>query len=54
LPHAILGMKLCEKYKEKPDICNAVGAHHDEVEMQTLLAPIEFAVSRACCNRFWP
>ena len=31
---------LCEKYKEKPDICNAVGAHHDEVEMQTLLAPI--------------
>ena len=39
LPHAILGMKLCEKYKEKPDICNAVGAHHDEVEMQTL-API--------------
>ena len=35
-----LGMKLCEKYKEKPDICNAVGAHHDEVEMQTLLAPI--------------
>ena len=40
LPHAILGMKLCEKYKEKPDIRNAVGAHHDEVEMQTLLAPI--------------
>ena len=40
LPHAILGMKLCEKYKEKPDICNAVGAHHDEVEMSSLLAPI--------------
>ena len=40
LPHALLGMKLAEKYKEKPDICNAVGAHHDEVEMQTLLAPI--------------
>ena len=40
LPHAILGMKLCEKYKEKPDSYNAVGAHHDEVEMQTLLAPI--------------
>ncbi|MDR2041129.1 MAG: ribonuclease Y [Tannerella sp.] len=40
LPHAILGMKFCEKYKEKPDICNAVGAHHDEVEMQSLLAPI--------------
>jgi ribonuclease Y len=40
LPHAILGMQLCEKYKEKPDIANAVGSHHDEVEMQTLLAPI--------------
>lgn len=40
LPHAILGMKLAEKYKEKPDIVNAIGAHHDEVEMQTLLAPI--------------
>ena len=40
LPHAILGMKLAEKYKEKPDICNAIGAHHDEVEMSTLLAPI--------------
>ena len=40
MPHAILGMKLCEKYKEKPDICNMVGAHHDEVEMQSLLAPI--------------
>lgn len=40
LPHAMLGMKLAEKYKEKPDICNAIGAHHDEVEMQTLLAPI--------------
>jgi ribonuclease Y len=40
LPHAILGMNLAEKYKEKPDICNAIGAHHDEVEMTTLLAPI--------------
>lgn len=40
LPHALLGMKLCEKFKEKPDICNAVGAHHDETEMSTLLAPI--------------
>ncbi|MGL5888666.1 MAG: ribonuclease Y, partial [Bacteroidia bacterium] len=40
LPHAILGMKLAEKFKEKPDICNAIGAHHDEVEMTTLIAPI--------------
>ncbi len=40
LPHAILGMKLAEKYKEKPDICNAIGSHHDEVEMVTLIAPI--------------
>ncbi|MCD6354518.1 MAG: ribonuclease Y [Prolixibacteraceae bacterium] len=40
LPHAVLGMKLAEKYKEKSDIANAIGAHHDEVEMQTLLAPI--------------
>ena len=40
LPHAALGMKLCEKYGEKPDICNAVGAHHDECEMETLIAPI--------------
>lgn len=40
LPHALLGMKLAEKYKEKPDICNAIGAHHDEVEQTSLLAPI--------------
>ncbi len=40
LPHALLGMKLAEKYKEKPDICNAIGAHHDEIEPTTLLAPI--------------
>lgn len=40
LPHALLGMKLAETCKEKPDICNAIGAHHDEVEMNTLLAPI--------------
>ena len=40
LPHAILGMKLAEKYKEKPDICNAIGAHHDEVEMTSLISPI--------------
>ncbi|MEA3317552.1 MAG: ribonuclease Y [Bacteroidota bacterium] len=40
LPHAILGMKLAEKYKEKPDVCNAIGAHHDEMEMTTLIAPV--------------
>ncbi len=40
LPHALLGMKLAEKFKEKPDICNAIGAHHDEMEQTTLLAPI--------------
>ena len=40
LPHAILGMKVAEKFKEKPDVCNAIGAHHDEIEMETLIAPI--------------
>jgi ribonuclease Y len=40
LPHAILGMKLAEKYGEKPDICNAIGAHHDEIEMTSMLSPI--------------
>ena len=40
LPHALYGAKIAEKYKEKPDICNAIGAHHDELEMNTLLAPI--------------
>ena len=40
LPHAIIGMKLAEKYKEKPEVCNAIGAHHDEVEMTSLIAPI--------------
>jgi ribonuclease Y len=40
LPHAILGMKWAEKYGEKPDICNAIGAHHDEIEMTTLISPI--------------
>lgn len=40
LPHAIIGMKLAEKFKEKPEICNAIGAHHDEVEQTSLLAPI--------------
>ena len=40
LPHALLGMKLAEKYNEKPDVCNAIGAHHDEIEMTTLISPI--------------
>ena len=40
LPHAIYGMKLAEKYKEKPEVCNAIGAHHDETEMNSLIAPI--------------
>ena len=40
LPHAIIGMKLAEKFKEKPEICNAIGAHHDEIEQTSLLAPI--------------
>ncbi|PJA08028.1 MAG: ribonuclease Y [Flavobacteriales bacterium CG_4_10_14_0_2_um_filter_32_8] len=40
LPHAVLGMKIAEKYNEKPEICNAIGAHHDEVEMTSILSPI--------------
>ena len=40
LPHAIIGMKLAEKFKEKPEVCNAIGAHHDEVEMTSIVAPI--------------
>ena len=40
MPHALFGMKLAEKYKEKPEICNAIGAHHDEIEPTSLLAPI--------------
>ncbi|PID95508.1 MAG: ribonuclease Y [Bacteroidetes bacterium] len=40
MPHALLGMKLAQKYKEKPDVCNAIGAHHNEIEMETLIAPI--------------
>ena len=40
LPHAVYGMKLAEKYKEKPEICNAIGAHHDEIEMTSLISPI--------------
>ncbi|MCF0165546.1 MAG: ribonuclease Y [Bacteroidales bacterium] len=40
LPHAILGMKLAEKYKEKPEVCNAIGSHHEEVEMNSLIAPL--------------
>lgn len=40
LPHAILGMQLAEKYGEKPEVCNAIGAHHDEIEMTTMLSPV--------------
>jgi len=40
IPHAILGMKLAERYKEKPEVCNAIGAHHDEIEMDSLISPI--------------
>jgi ribonuclease Y len=40
LPHAILGMKLAEKYGEKAEVVNAIGAHHDEIEMKTLISPI--------------
>ena len=40
LPHALYGMKIAEKYKEKPEVCNAIGSHHEEIEMTTLLAPI--------------
>ena len=40
LPHALLGMKWAEKYGEKPDVCNAIGAHHDEIEMKSLISPI--------------
>ncbi len=40
LPHAVLGMKLAEKYKEKPEVCNAIGSHHDEVEMNSMISPI--------------
>ena len=39
-PHAIIGMKLAEKYGEKPEVCNAIGAHHDEIEMKSLIAPL--------------
>jgi ribonuclease Y len=39
-PHALLGMQWAEKYGEKPDVCNAIGAHHDEIEMNNLISPI--------------
>jgi ribonuclease Y len=40
MPHALYGAKIAAQYKEKPEICNAIGAHHDEMEMETLIAPI--------------
>ena len=40
LPHAILGMRLAEKYKEKPEVCNAIGAHHEEIEMTSIISPL--------------
>ncbi|GGZ39871.1 ribonuclease Y [Echinicola pacifica] len=40
LPHAILGMELAKKYKEHPEVCNAIGAHHDEIEMTSMISPI--------------
>ena len=40
LPHAVLGMKLAEKYKEKPEVCNAIGAHHEEMEMTSIISPL--------------
>jgi len=43
LPHAIYGMKLAEKYKEKPEVCNAIGSHHEEVEMTSLISPLVLA-----------
>ena len=46
-PHAIVGMELCRRYKEHPDVCNAVGAHHDEVPMATLVAPLVQAADAA-------
>ena len=51
LPHAILGMKIAERCKEKPEICNAIGAHHDEVEQTTLLAPIVQVCDAISCAR---
>ena len=55
-PHALLGLKLCEKYGEHPEVCNAVGAHHDEIEMTSLLSPVVQACdaisgSRPCARR---
>src|SRR3972149_4727200 len=40
VPHALLGMRLAEKYKEHPEVCNAIGAHHDEIEMNCMISPV--------------
>ena len=51
LPHALLGMKLAEQYKERPEICNAIGAHHEETEMTSIIAPLVLVGARPGARR---